>query len=511
MRASEHGAVGILYELSLPHKSLELSAGNMYQSAQPKTQKIYKGWDYTMPLVLNPKYRMTKQKSSIILHNTRLAGSVGYVQSISSTEAIILALCDGTRRPADLSKALAESSGFTEEDIHNVMTILQDYVNQSVLMDPNILENRSQLQAYNPLDFAFDAEVKPIGARLDQPIGLTYLPTLSCNRFCKYCYANANYLKNEERIPLYRLVRIIDEASDLGVRTINISGGEPFLRQDLTEILECMLNKDIYPTVSTKTALSENIVRRLSRAGLEDIQVSLDSSVPEIANFLTGTENYYQEIVNTIQLLVKYEIKVNLSCVLTSFNIKQVPSLLNLATNIGVSHVALSPYTSSLGRHEDDLFPSPKDKRWLALILPRLEGEYPRLKISGLSPSKTRKFSEEDTLPHGLTCTIGTYGFILLPNGEVSVCERLAYDRTFIMGDLNNESIMEVWSSPKWGSFCYPDRELYEGTECFRCEDFERCTRLKRRCVVRTRLVYGKVFGPEPSCPRIQNPDVRLV
>lgn len=64
-------------------------------------------------------------------------------------------------------------------------------------------------------------------------------------------------MENEERIPIIRLLEIINETYSIGIRSINISGGEPFLRPDLIHILEYMLGLGIYPTLSTKAALSE--------------------------------------------------------------------------------------------------------------------------------------------------------------------------------------------------------------------------------------------------------------
>lgn len=463
-----------------------------------------------MHLILNPKFRLTKHKKNIILHNSRLSGS-SYIQSISAIEAIVLALYDGTRNPADVISAMKKAQDYSEENINNVMRITQRYQNLSVLVDIDTInvKDKSQLQVYNPLDFTLDTEVKTSGDRFERPISFTYLPTLSCNRLCRYCYNNARYLKNEERIPITRLLEIIDEAYSIGIRSVNISGGEPFLRPDLTQILEYMLGVGIYPTISTKAALSEEIVQRLSKAGLEDIQVSLDSPEQETANFLTGNLNFYQDVIHTIRLLVKHGIKVNLNCVLTSYNIKQLPSLLDLATDLGVSKVATTPYAISMGRHEAQLFPSNADMEWLDSILPHLKEKYPELMTNAAnnSPNELGELSKEEGLPDGLTCSVGTVGFVLLPNGDVSICERLAYDNAFIMGNLNNQSIMEVWNSPEWDKFCYPSSNQYEGTECYRCEAFEKCTTSRKRCFVRTMAVFGRFYGPEPSCPRIKNQD----
>ncbi len=119
------------------------------------------------------------------------------------------------------------------------------------------IEHKSQFQVYDPLDFIHNTKVQTLGSRFERPLSFTYLPTLSCNRLCRYCYSNATYLENEERIPIIRLLEIINETYSIGIRSINISGGEPFLRPDLIHILEYMLGLGIYPTLSTKAALSE--------------------------------------------------------------------------------------------------------------------------------------------------------------------------------------------------------------------------------------------------------------
>jgi radical SAM protein with 4Fe4S-binding SPASM domain len=458
-----------------------------------------------MPLVLNPNYKITIQDTTILLHTTRLTGT-GKFWSISSAEAMVLSLYDGTRDTNEIRKTLSKDPRFSPEDIENFIKITRYYIDQSVLIDVNLLKDHSKIKVYNPLDFPINPQIKQKGERLDSPLVFTYLPTLNCNRACRYCYANSPKDKSERHISFDRLIKIIDEASSIGINSINISGGEPFLRPDLIRIIEYILNKGIYPVISTKAFLPENTVQRLCRAGLEDIQISLDSPDPHTANFLVGHGNYHKEVLDTIQLFIKYGIKVHLNCVCTSYNIKQVPSLFGLASNMNISSISLSPYVISLGRHEEDLFPSIEDKQWLISMIPNLAKEYPNIKLNDAISNVSHDHAvEEDGLPKGLYCTVGILGFILLPNGEVSICERLARDHTCIVGDLNIQSIMEMWHSKKWDYFHFPDQKFYSKTECSTCKAFGRCTELRRRCYVRTKLTYNRLYGPEPSCPKVQN------
>ncbi len=299
-------------------------------------------------------------------------------------------------------------------------------------------------------------------------------------------------------------MQIIDEASYLGIRSVSLSGGEPFLRSDIMKIIEYMLKNNIYPLISTKANLSGQIARHLSEFGLRDIQVSLDSSDQDVANFLSGSSNYYEECLESIKNLVNYGIKVNVNCVVTSFNVKQIPSLLDLVDHLGVSCIALTPYVKSLGRHKDRFVLNQEENEWLCSFLCSIEGKYSRLKISESLNSDTEKNITSPSVKNdaSIICSAGLYGFVLLPNGDVTICERLAKnDRRFIIGNLKNQSIMDIWNHPAWDEFCSPDKELYKGTKCFDCNKFCFCTEHKQRCFVDTIVENDRIYGPSSkSC-----------
>ncbi|MHB8303932.1 MAG: SPASM domain-containing protein [Acidobacteriaceae bacterium] len=103
--------------------------------------------------------------------------------------------------------------------------------------------------------------------------------------------------------------------------------------------------------------------------------------------------------------------------------------------------------------------------------------------------------------PSGRYCTAGIHGFILLPDGQVTVCERLI-DGRLIVGDLRSESIAEMWNSPSWARICAPDQALYQETACFNCSDYSTCTQERRRCFISTLFAYNRFFGSDSRCPR---------
>lgn len=273
------------------------------------------------------------------------------------------------------------------------------------------------------------------------------------------------------------------------------------MRPDLTEILCYVLSKGIYPVVSTKSKLSDGTLETLRVAGLEDIQISLDAPDRDLANLLAGSESFYNHILSTIRRCVRHDIRVRVNCVVTALNIRDVPSLVDLVSKLGVAKVGLAPYSASIGRHSDALYPSREDVEWLAARLPSLREQHREVCIE--TPLEATLDTEVSDAAWSETpaCQIGLFAFVMRPDGSVTFCERVAYNRSFIVGDLRYQTIREMWASPAWDSLRRPERELFTDSECFACEEFDVCTELGRRCIVRTMAAKGREYAADPACP----------
>ncbi len=108
-------------------------------------------------------------------------------------------------------------------------------------------------------------------------------------------------------------------------------------------------------------------------------------------------------------------------------------------------------------------------------------------------------------------CSAGRSSLVILPDGRVSFCERVALDERFVVGDLRKQSLMEIWRSERLMRLVYPPRELFKGTACHECPTFEECSRLGRRCYVRAMDAYGTPFAPDPICPAAPKAAARFV
>jgi sulfatase maturation enzyme AslB (radical SAM superfamily) len=96
------------------------------------------------------------------------------------------------------------------------------------------------------------------------PFLLVISPTMRCNLNCYGCYAG-DYDKGEE-LETELIHRLLDEAKELGIYFITISGGEPFIRRDLLDIFAA--HDDLYFQVYTNgTFIDRSLAKAVSRLG----------------------------------------------------------------------------------------------------------------------------------------------------------------------------------------------------------------------------------------------------
>ena len=113
----------------------------------------------------------------------------------------------------------------------------------------------------------------------DHPIMAHIIPIRRCNLSCKYCNEYDDYSKP---VPTEVMVGRINRLADLGTTIITISGGEPLLHPDLDVIIQAMRRRGVIAGMITNGyLLTADRVKRLNRAGLDHMQISIDNVMPD--------------------------------------------------------------------------------------------------------------------------------------------------------------------------------------------------------------------------------------
>jgi len=131
-------------------------------------------------------------------------------------------------------------------------------------------------------------------------ISLRISITSRCNVKCLYCHHDGIMPQSNE-MTADEIFRIAQVAREIGIRKIRLSGGEPLIRPDIVEIVEKISTlgfKDV--SITTNGTLMERYAEKLVKAGLNRVNVSLDTLNPDTYKFIT-TKNYLESAKKGIQ------------------------------------------------------------------------------------------------------------------------------------------------------------------------------------------------------------------
>lgn len=460
-----------------------------------------------MQLILDSRWRLRRERGSVLLYKLSDAGIVEDYKLITPQTAILLSLFDGKRNEKDVIDALAYITGCSLKDASElVSSFIKDANNY--LIDATEVKNRAKL---NPMDFVMNVDdIDLVHRRLSAPLNLVYMVTNACLANCIYCYAGKQGNKND-LLPLHRIKEVLEESAEIGVPSITVSGGDPFMHPHILDILGYIVNLKLNYSVSTKCFLSKAIINRLVEIGVDRIQVSIDSPSSKTMKLLTGIENYVERMSSVIKYLVSRGIKVSTNSVITSYNIREVPELIEFLVSLGVRSIGLSTYTRSYYRHVDLLFPSDDDIKWLWNIIPQLQSKYDDVEIKYNAKKEPEPHGKEKIKAFATRtrCTAGMRQLAIYPDGKVVTCEEVPAIPDFIVGDLTNQRISEIWNSERLFEVIRPPREKFHGQPCYDCIDFYECHAYLGRCYMQALKAYGNFYAPTPECPKAP-PGLRL-
>ena len=167
--------------------------------------------------------------------------------------------------------------------------------------------------------------------KYDRPIlSLRITLTNRCNVNCIYCHHDGMRSSKNEMTPdeIYKICQI---AKRIGVRKIRLSGGEPLIRKDIVEIVSKISSigfNDI--SITTNGILLEKYAKDLKEAGLDRVNVSLDTLNPETYEFITK-KDYLEAAKKGILKSVEvglYPVKINM-VIMKDINEHEIKDMFN--------------------------------------------------------------------------------------------------------------------------------------------------------------------------------------
>ncbi|MBD5516687.1 MAG: radical SAM protein [Lachnospiraceae bacterium] len=300
--------------------------------------------------------------------------------------------------------------------------------------------------------FAHTEELKKVrnGERV-APVYVRIKPTNRCNQNCYYCHYKNPYLdldqySPQDEIPRQKMLEIISDFAQIGVKAVTFSGGgEPLLYPYIEESFEKVLSVGIDLSVITNGSLL-NGRRAELLAKAKWVRISQESGTGETYAKIRGVrQEEFKQLCNNIQNFARIKnpnCELGINYVIGPNNWGEVYQAGKLMKELGVNHVK---YTALMSNDVESVHASFKEN--VIEQIHRLEDEE---KVSEFRVINMYESDFDQRAVFGRNydfCGIKDFVTVIAANSKIYYCHDKAYLSAGEIGDVSEKTFREVWFS----------------------------------------------------------------
>ena len=338
--------------------------------------------------------------------------------------------------------------------------------------------------------------------RVSFDLGYIALPVLSevaltwrCNIKCRFCYASCTCTGESdeesgmEELSTNHVKRILDIIRhDAEVPSVSFTGGEPVLRDDLTDLVAYASRslKMRVNLITNGTLISRKVAKDLKRAGLASAQVSIESPDSDVHDRIVGVKNAFRASVDGLKALKKAGIPVHPHATLCRLNQHTLPEMARFAQSLGVDRFSLNMIIPAGRGIAEDLAVKYSEIEDMVLAI-KSAAEAAGVRFMWYSPTPICLFNPVSHQLGNKGCSACEGLLSVDPYGRVLPCSSWKEP----VGSLLHEGFRTVWFGEK-GQSLRDKRAAHPG--CRDCEHFAVC---HGACPLYFKVHgYGELEGP---------------
>jgi radical SAM protein with 4Fe4S-binding SPASM domain len=381
-----------------------------------------------------PKYLLRRKNGVTLFIDPEYPNWV----SVNRTGAEIIKLCDGKHTLSEIQDIICKK--YRVRNKEKVKEEIAEFIGEL-----GLLEFVSNKEFRRPEYRGRSSAIVP--KKLDE---LWIYYTLACNLRCKHCLVSAGRRLRQE-LSDDEIKRLVDEAIKLGVRRFYITGGEPFVREGIFEIIRYItrVKKKELIILTNATLFDDEKIEKLKKLKSPRLifQVSLEGSTPEIHEKLRG-KGSFQKAIEGIKRLIDIGIVPIVSTAINKYNENDIVRISRLLRQLGVKeHNVLWMHTKGRGANNvNELFVPPEK---IASQMKKLKKEYREHEVifDNVESLKVRvrtKRGRKNDL-----CNNCYEKLCVNSDGHVYPCASLNGDKRFDAGSIREKSLKEIWLNSK--------------------------------------------------------------
>lgn len=264
------------------------------------------------------------------------------------------------------------------------------------------------------------------------PHAIQFNITFKCNQRCSYC---GIYNDNRHEMTTEQIFKMIDEFVELGTTRLSLTGGEPLLRRDFSEIVQYARKRRLFVSLATNGSLIANEIDKLS--GVNSINLTLDGT--EVIHDQQRGKGNFKKVIGAIELIKKKGISVYVNSVITKNNCLHIEEILKLARSLDVK-ILFQPVFFSEQSHANNV-EGYRDTRYDDKALVDTLKHLIKLKEQGnqsIILSKRYYHNIISAILKGKKIKCRNAGFLfctISPDGRVAPCNLLVRDLRWLNGN----------------------------------------------------------------------------
>lgn len=269
------------------------------------------------------------------------------------------------------------------------------------------------------------------------PFYVCFFISNKCNLNCKMCNIMESN-KNYKEISLDKIEKIAKNLASIGTAIVVLTGGEPFFREDIADIVKIFKKYGITTRLQTNGYIKKfDNMLACSKLGSNDINISLDTLDEKLADYINGAEGSWKNSIRTIARITREFSTPNavcaIMCTLSPYNINHVESLVEFVNTIGWSiaiapvHINSDKTSLNFRGYDKNFIFSKNDKEKIEILIDKLK----KKKSEGANIFPSNKFLSSiiNFVNTGVAswrkndiCDSPNLYFIIKPDGSFAPC-----------------------------------------------------------------------------------------
>lgn len=291
------------------------------------------------------------------------------------------------------------------------------------------------------------------------PLRVMFELTYRCNFFCRHCYVPSSYKEKSGKgeLKTQAIFSLLNQLKDMGCFYLGFTGGEPFIRGDIMEILwyakRCGFALIIYTNGSL---INGKIAGQLARLRPNKVDITIPAMSKAAFERISGVPGSRDRVFRAIDLLHKKGVNLGFKTCVLKENAEEVKGIQAFASSLGARH-----------RLDD-------------MLCPRLDGSKEPYRYRGemtdgrrqrTEVRRKREFIDCDLEGNRQTpasgrlfkCGVGVSQAAITPSGELKLCLMIDYPKYEAL----KNSLQAAWQKLRTSvKTIKPDKNY----RCNRCE-----------------------------------------